>query len=350
MDSNKHIIKDNIIAREALQALDNLPDSVRRTLFVVDERNQLVGSLTDGDIRRGLLAGMEISHPITDFIRRDCKFLLEGKENLQEIKRYRKEDIFLLPLVNADHVLLSVVNLQQTRTILPISAILMAGGRGERLRPLTDNTPKPMLKIGGKPIIEINIDRLISFGVKDIFISVRYMKEQIMEYFGDGSSKGVSIKYIEETDPLGTLGCLSLVESFKQDNLLVMNSDLLTNIDFEDFYDYFKTSKADMTLASIPYKVNIPYAVIDTNKEEVKAFKEKPTYTYYSNGGIYLMKAALQRTMKTGAHFNATDMMDMVIADGLMTLKHYPLLDYWLDIGKHQDFLKAQEDIKRIHF
>ncbi len=226
----------------------------------------------------------------------------------------------------------------------------MAGGRGDRLRPLTDSAPKPMLKVGDKPILEHNLDRLISFGVSDIYISVKYMKEQIMDYFGNGENKGIKITYIEEDVPLGTLGALSLIEKLEHDDILVMNSDLLTNIDFEDFFNFYKSESATMALASIPYVVNIPYAVIQTDHHKVQSFSEKPSYTYYSNGGIYLMNAKLKGLIVRGEFFNATDLMDLVISDAKLSLVHYPLLGYWLDIGKHQDFVKAQEGIKHITF
>ena len=205
-----------------------------------------------------------------------------------------------------------------------------------------------MLKVGEKPIIEHNIDRLISYGIKEIYISVNYHKEQIMDFFGDGSAKGISIKYIEENEPLGTLGCLSLIDDISEENLLVMNSDLLTNIDFEDFYQFFIEKHADMVLASVPYIVSVPYAVLETEQQRVKSFSEKPTYTYYSNGGIYLIKTKLKSKLRKGVFYNATDLMEEVLQESETSLVHFPILDYWLDIGKHQDFTKAQEDIKSV--
>jgi NDP-sugar pyrophosphorylase family protein len=234
--------------------------------------------------------------------------------------------------------------------MLPAAALIMAGGKGERLKPFTDTIPKPMLIVGDKPIIEHNIDRLISFGITEIFISVKYLKEQIMDYFGDGSTKGVSIKYIIEDTPLGTIGALSLIENIKHEDILVMNSDLLTNVDLEDFFEYYQSHSAEMAVASIPYVVNVPYAVLETNHHEVKSFIEKPSYTYYSNGGIYFLKFSLKSALKSNEFFDATDLMNFVIAKNQNALVHYPLLCYWLDIGKHQDYIKAQDDIKHLNF
>ncbi|MEJ6981625.1 nucleotidyltransferase family protein [Pedobacter sp. P351] len=349
MNNNRqHIVKVNQEARAALRALDILKDSVSRTLFVINDTNKLVGSLTDGDIRRGLLKGLEISYSIESFMNTNFKYLKESNNNIDRIKSFREADISLIPLVDDEFYLLEVLDLKITKTVIPVAALIMAGGRGERLKPLTDTQPKPMLKVGSKPILEHNIDRLISYGIKEIFISVKYLKRQIMDYFGDGSPKGVSISYIEETEGLGTLGALSLISKSGYHDILVMNSDLLTNIDFEDFYQFYKDQNASMALASIPYEVNIPYAVLETNDHHVSAFKEKPRYTYYSNGGIYLMKFELRNLFKKGDYYNATDMMDLLIQKEKESLVHYPLLSYWLDIGKYSDFTKAQEDIKHI--
>lgn len=348
MNSNQHIVNLHQQARVALGALDVLEDSASRTLFVVDDSNKLVGSLTDGDIRRGLLAGLEISDPIAGFMNTNFKFLKNSDYTLEQIKAFRKSDISLIPLIGDDFHLLDILDLKKTQTKLPLTALIMAGGKGERLKPLTDATPKPMLKVGNKPILEHNIDRLVAYGIKDIYISVKYLKEQIMDYFGDGHAKGVDIHYIEEDEPLGTLGSMGFIENVAYEDILVMNSDLLTNIDFEDFYNFYKEGAADMALASVPYYVTIPYAVLETSGHLISSFSEKPSYTYYSNGGIYLLKFALKNQFKKGSFFNATDLMDQIIAGSTTKLIHYPLLGYWLDIGKHNDLMKAQEDIKHI--
>ncbi|MES2828404.1 MAG: nucleotidyltransferase family protein [Bacteroidota bacterium] len=344
----QHIVNYGHQARIALKALDVLGDNVSRTLFVVDNANRLVGSLTDGDIRRGLLSGLEISDPIGSYMNTNFKFLKNSDDNLELIRSYRRAEINLIPLIDDDYHLLDVLDLKKLRTKLPLAALVMAGGRGERLRPLTEVTPKPMLRVGDKPIIEHNIDRLISYGITEIFISVKYLKDQIMDYFGDGTAKGIHISYIEEEEPLGTIGSLGLISDIAYEDILVMNSDILTNIDFEDFYNFYKLSGATMALASVPYHVNIPYAVLETSGHLISSFCEKPSYTYYSNGGIYLMKFHLKNSFESGEFFNATDLMDNIIADTQSSLVHYPLLGYWLDIGKHNDLIKAQEDIKHI--
>ena len=196
-----HVISANVAARAALQALDNLPEHSRRTLFVTNDNGILVGTLTDGDIRRGLLNGLEISEGVTSFIKKTYRFLEKGEDSIEKIKAFKNSDIYLVPVVDQDKKLIEILDLLKTSTLLPLTALIMAGGRGERLKPLTDGTPKPMLQVGGKPIIEHNIDRLISFGISEVFISVKYLKEQIMDYFGDGSKKELASNTLRKQNP-----------------------------------------------------------------------------------------------------------------------------------------------------
>jgi dTDP-glucose pyrophosphorylase len=344
-----HYIHVTATAREALKILDQLPDNEIRTLFVLDG-NTLVGTLTDGDIRRGLLVDREISEKVSLYMNRNFKSLRKSNVTPEILANFRKQEIWFLPVLNENNEVESVVNLKTTRTIIPAAALIMAGGRGERLRPLTDSLPKPMLKVGEKPIIEWNIDRLIQYGVKKFYISIKYLGEKIIDYLGDGVSKNISIEYIHEEEPLGTLGACSLIENLGYDQLLVMNSDLLTNIDFEDFYNYYQLKNALMCTASIPYNVNIPYGVMKMDdKDCVTGLVEKPTYTYYANAGIYLLHKDLIAKIPKGVAYNATDLMQQLINE-CERLVHYPILQYWLDIGKYEDYIKAQQDYKHINF
>jgi NDP-sugar pyrophosphorylase family protein len=251
-------------------------------------------------------------------------------------------------LVDSDFNIIKILDLEKIKGYISVDVLIMAGGEGSRLRPLTLEVPKPLLKVGDKPIIEHNIDRLIGYGVSNFHISLKYMSEKIKKYFGDGSSKEVYIDYVLEEQPMGTIGALKLIEDTKSDDVLVMNSDLLTNIDFEDFYTFFKNSDASMAVATTGYNVSIPYAVLEINSDNVvKSFKEKPTYTYYSNAGIYLIKREVIELIPKSKFFDATDLMQLIIEKELK-LVNYPILGYWLDIGNHTDFAKAQEDIKHI--
>jgi dTDP-glucose pyrophosphorylase len=342
----KHSISSKATVRDALKQLDVLASDA--ILFVVDEHNVLIGSLTDGDLRRGFIKGLGFEDSILDFIQPNPSFIREDENAIDKLAEYKKRNFKIVPVLNSNNEIVDIINFRTRTTLIPADAVLMAGGEGKRLRPLTENTPKPLLKVGDKPIIEYNIDRLAKVGIKNINLSINYLGEQLEAYFGNGSTKNLNIKYVKEVKPLGTVGSVLLVDKFDFDDIIVMNSDLLTNIDFADFYKTFKTTNADMAVAVTSYHVDIPYAVLETdNAQKVKSLKEKPRYTYHSNAGIYFLKKELLSLIPKGNFFDITDLMDKILALN-KTLITYPINGYWLDIGKHEDFKKAQEDIKHL--
>lgn len=347
MNFKKHLVFKNNTIKEALAQLNELASDA--ILFVVDEQGRLIGSLTDGDIRRGFLKGLILDSDVSQFIQQNPKFIQKGKYTIEDIVKYRNNHLKIIPIVDDKNRIIDVLNFNFHKSYLPIDVIIMAGGRGERLKPLTDDTPKPLLKVGGKSIIERNIDQLIGYGIDNFWISVKYLGQQIKDYLRDGVEKGVDIKYITEDTPLGTIGAASKAEITEHDFVLVINSDVLTNLDYEDFFIDFMAKDAAFSVVTIPYHVEVPYAVLETQDENILSFKEKPTYTYYSNGGIYLMKKACLDFIPKKAFYNATDLMELLITKG-EKVTSYPLRGYWLDIGKHDDYNKAQEDIKHIKF
>lgn len=342
-----HVIQKHETVREALKKLDVLAyDAI---LFVVDDNNRLIGSLTDGDLRRGFIKGLGFENSILEFVQPNPSFIRENEYAVDILEEYRRKNFKIVPVLNNQDQITDIVNFRTRTTILPIEALLMAGGEGKRLRPLTENTPKPLLKIGDKPIIEYNIDRLARVGVKNLYLSINYLGEQLEIYFGSGEGKNLNIKYVKEDKPLGTIGSILLIEKFEHDDVLVMNSDLLTNIDFTDFYKTFKANNADMLVATTTYNVDVPYAVLETTENlRVKSLKEKPRYTYYSNAGIYLLKKKLLDMIPRNQFFDITDLMEKVLEMNLK-LVTYPINGYWLDVGRHEDFIKAQEDIKHLN-
>lgn len=347
MESIKnHIINKAETVREALIKLDKLGSDA--ILFVVDDLNKLLGSLTDGDLRRGFIKGLGFDNTLSDFIQKDPKFIRVNEYNLNQLEEFKIMNFKVIPILNSKHEIIDVLNFRTRSTLIPADAVLMAGGEGKRLRPLTENTPKPLLKVGDKPIIEYNIDRLKTVGVKNIHLSVNYLAEQLIEYFRDGSDKALNIKYVREDKPLGTIGSILLVDHFEHEDIIVMNSDLLTNIDYSDFFKFYKDSNAEMAVAATSYHVDVPYAVLEVdNVNTVKSLKEKPRYTYYSNAGIYIIKKDILKMIPENQFFDITDLMDRILEMNLKLIT-YPINGYWLDIGKHEDFKKAQEDIKHI--
>jgi dTDP-glucose pyrophosphorylase len=343
----EHLILSGTSIREALKVLDKL--AMDAISFVVDENDKLVGSLTDGDVRRGLIQGAELNQPVDDIIQSHPIFIRKGDQDIEKVIEYREKNYKVIPILDKQDRVINVINFGELKSYLPIDVVVMAGGKGTRLRPLTENTPKPLLKVGDKPILEHNIHRLSLFGMDDFWISVNYLGSQIEEHFGNGNHNNLNIEYVWEDEPLGTIGSVSKINNFIHDYVLVTNSDILTNLDYEDFFLRFKEEEADFAVVTIPYKVDIPYAVLETSNGHVINFKEKPTYTYYSNGGIYLMKREVIERIPKNSFYNTTDLMEDLIKDGKKVLS-YPLNGYWLDIGKHEDFEKAQKDIKTIKF
>ena len=205
------------------------------------------------------------------------------------------------------------------------------------------------MQVGGKSILEHNIDRLVLFGIDDIWISVNYLGEQIQNHIGAGNKKNIDINYVWEKKPKGTIGAVSQITNFQHDYILITNSDLLTNIDYENFFHEFINQKADAAVLSIPYQVNIPYAILETNNGTVKGLKEKPIYTYYSNGGLYIMKKEMLKYIPKNKFFNATDLIEELIKQQFKVIS-IPFSGYWLDIGQHEDFKKAELDINHIKF
>ena len=347
MDFTNNLIKNDQSLKDALNQLNKVPDSL--TLFVLDQSNSLIGTLTDGDIRRALLSDVKSDQTLSHFMNKTFKYLSSKDSNLDKIREYRSKGVKLLPWLDSEMKILKVIDISKKRSLLPLDAIIMAGGIGSRLRPQTLTVPKPLLKVANKPIVEYNVDRLSLYGVSNITFSIKYLGEQIEDYFGDGSNHGVNVTYVREDKKLGTIGAVKLREEYHNEHLLVMNSDILTNIDYEDMYQSFLESNADIIVATTSFKVQIPYGVVETENGNVVGLKEKPTYTYYSNAGIYIFKKELLDIIPKGEFYNATDFIDDLINKGKI-VRNYPILGYWLDIGKPEDFKKAQEDIQHIKF
>jgi dTDP-glucose pyrophosphorylase/mRNA-degrading endonuclease RelE of RelBE toxin-antitoxin system len=337
-----HIIYLDTKIKDALVRLNDL--NLDNILFVVDSNSKLVGTITDGDIRRGLIKGIEIESCVERVIQKEPKYIIKGQNNLEKIIELREGNYKIIPVVDNDLKIISVINFRKIRSYLPVDAVIMSGGRGQRLQPLTDTIPKPLLKVGDKTIIEHNLDRLALFGIDDFWISLRYLGEQIENKLGKGEDRNVNIEYIWEREPLGTIGAVSKINNFHHENILVTNSDLLTNVDYEKFFLEFLSSNADLAVLTIPYQVDVPYAVLETKNGVIKSLKEKPTYTYYSNGGIYLIKRHVLKYIPDNTFFNSTDLIESLIENNYKVVS-YPFSGYWLDIGKHEDFQRAQTDI-----
>jgi dTDP-glucose pyrophosphorylase len=341
--AEQYIIGSNKQIRDALTKINDFSMGQSLVLFVINEIEQILGSITDGDIRRGLLKGLKLEDSVQLVMNTDYHFL-KSNFTLNDIKKLREKLIDIVPLVDENNKIVKFINFKRIKSILPLDVVIMAGGKGKRLKPLTDEVPKPLLKIGDKTIIEHNIDRLTKYGINNFFVAVNHFKEQIIDYLKN--KQNVEINYTEEPFAMGTIGAVSLIKEFKNENVLILNADLLTNMDFEDFYEQFIEENADLSVASIPYDIDVPYAVLETNDNEIKSFAEKPTYTYHSNGGIYLVKKELLKLIPQ-KKFDAIEFMQLLI-DKNYKVTYFPILDYWLDIGNDTNYRKALVDIKHL--
>ena len=339
---NIHIISEKKTLLEALKQINSIaPEPL--VLFVVDDQQRMVGTLTDGDSRRALVAGASVSDTIDTVMLRNFRYMkTDNVEDVKEIRHQKEMKMKLVPILDRGNHIVDIINLEKYKSRLPFDAVLMAGGKGERLRPLTLETPKPLLKVGDKCIIDHNIDRLISYGVKHISVTVNYLKEQIEEHFSVPRGE-VKVQTVREPKFLGTIGSIKFVENFYNDTVLVMNSDLFTNINYEDFYLHFKEHDADMSVAAVPYSVQVPYGIFKIeDRRNITGLVEKPTYDYYANGGIYLIKKAALDLIPEDTFFNATDLIEALIAAGRKVIR-FPLNGTWIDIGNPQEYKRANE-------
>lgn len=342
---NQYIIQQVVSIKDALVALNQISSNTQ-SLLVVDDAKKLVGTLTDGDIRRGLISGATLTDPVSKIMHKNFKFIHTLEFDITQLKSFRDKNILFIPVLDEKYHIVDILNLKKLKSYLPIDAVLMAGGKGERLRPLTDKTPKPLIKVGGKAIIDYNVERLISYGLKNIYVTINYLGEQLEEHFSTPIN-GVKVETIREPNYLGTIGSIQFVKEFHHDNILIMNSDLFTNIDYEDFYLHFKEHDADMSVAAIPYNVNIPFGIFELEGRYIKGIKEKPSYHYYANAGIYLIKKDVLKYIPANKFFNATDLIEELVRQQMKVIR-FPITGYWIDIGQHSELVKANELVK--HF
>lgn len=342
----KYIIDHNATILEALGALNGLSNA-GLTLFIQDEGRCIIGALTDGDIRRYLLNGGNLHDVVSCAIKTDFCSIQAGTTNfVSQCKKYRQSKIRVVPIIGKEGTLIDIIDFYKQESILPMDVVIMAGGKGERLRPLTEKTPKPLLSVGDKAIIDHNVDRLIQYGVEHIYVTTNYLAEQIESHYAQPRNE-VQIQCVREPKFLGTMGAVRMVKEFHNDVVLVMNSDLFTDIDFEDMYLHFLDNNADMSIAAVPYTVSIPYGICDLDGRDVKGIVEKPTYNYYANAGIYMLRREVINMIPENEFYNATDLIDALVKNGSKVIR-YPLKGTWIDIGTLSEYQKAKDLAKHM--
>ncbi len=335
-DTIKHALK--VIDQEALR------------VALVVEKEKLLGVVTDGDIRRGILAGFGLEEPASQVMNK-TPLTADSNLNTQELQQLMYDrDILSLPLVDKNGKLVGLKTLNETLKVQKREnpVFIMAGGFGTRLRPLTDNCPKPMLKVGGKPMLETLINNFKNYGFYRFYISTHYLPEIIENYFGDGSSFGIEITYVHEEKPLGTGGALSLLpKSLPKEPLIMINGDILTNVDFGKVLEFHIEQSCDATMCVRDYEIKIPFGVIEGEGHEITDIVEKPTYRYFVNAGIYVISNNIIESLPNNEHLDMPTLFEQKQSLGCRTLK-FPIHEYWLDVGRHDDFNKAQTDIHEL--
>ena len=341
-------------AATLLQAVQAIEFSEIRTAVVVDANNKLIGTITDGDIRRRLLAGGSLEEPVTNAMNTSPVTAKPGASPVLLAELMKSKNVLTIPIVTTTNEFVEMIHLKDLKNIkselLPkISnydfAIIMAGGEGNRLKPITNMIPKPMVEIGGMPLLERQIIALAEAGIKRIYISVNYLANLIEDYFKDGKRYDTEIIYLKEVEKMGTAGALTLIEQIPQKPVLLINGDVFTNSNFNSLLEYHLQSEADFTVATTNYTIEIPYGVIHLDNQEVKSIEEKPTQIFLCNAGIYCLSTHAFRLISDHKLTNITELFNILISKSYK-IAAFPIHEYWIDIGTPEDLDKAREFYK----
>ena len=337
------------IKSSALDAIKSITENGTQFAIVVDDSMKLMGVITDGDIRQGILKGIDTKGPVNNIMNSNPKHLVKGYSQSELIKLLAKHQINHLPITDGEKRVLDIYVSNEfpklKERLNPV--VIMAGGLGSRLGDLTSNTPKPLLKIGDKPILEIILENFIEYGFNNFYISVNYMSDQIESYFKNGTDWGVNISYIRETVKLGTAGSLSLMDFDSQLPIVIMNGDLLTKVNFAEFLESHNSANAEATMCVRKYEFQVPYGVIQTDGKTIAEIIEKPVHSFFVNAGIYVLNPSLLKYIEKNQYMDMTTLFEKAKSD-TKKLSVFPIHEYWLDIGRIEDFEKAQLDFYKI--
>ncbi|MBI3320079.1 MAG: nucleotidyltransferase family protein [Candidatus Omnitrophica bacterium] len=322
--------------------------------LVLDTEGRLVGTVSDGDVRRAVLANIDFQQPVTTLLasKAGTRFARPitapiGADSHTYLNLLKQHRILYVPLIDEANRVAGLVTLDEfvSEKTLPLQAVVMAGGRGTRLHPLTEDLPKPMLRVGDRPVLEIIIQQLRDAGITQVKVTTHHKPEKITEHFGDGSHLGVNLSYVEEDRPLGTVGGLGLLEAPKE-TTLVINGDILTDMNFRAMLVYHKEYEADLTVAVRHYEAKVPYGVVECEGSRVCRISEKPALGFFVNAGIYLLEPSVYTHIPSGQPFDMTDLIQRLLEKG-RPVASFPVREYWLDIGQRQDYEQAQAQVQQ---
>jgi len=338
-------VTEQACIRDAMQVLDR---SAMQIVIINSDENALLGTLTDGDIRRALLSGLSLDSSVLGAMNAEPAYGLSSETEIKWRTKMQAKGLRHLPILDVTKKLVSLFYIKRgiVRSIKnPV--VMMLGGLGMRMRPLTESVPKPMLKVGNKPILEIILNHLAEQGFVKFYFCINYLGHKIKDYFGDGERWGVSIEYIEETTQLGTAGALALLPEIN-DDFIVMNGDLLTKVDFVSLLNFHREHANSITACVREYSQQIPYGVVEFSDSRVSQIVEKPIYRYFVNAGIYALSPSALNQVEINGYYDMPSMMTDLMNKNL-AVGGFPLTEYWMDIGQMPDFEQAQVDYD-VHF
>lgn len=331
------------------RTLEVIDRSALQIALVVDEKGRLLGTVTDGDVRRGILRGLGLDSTVAEIMNKNFSFSHVEDVREKVLAIMSNKSLHQLPIIDHNGCLLGIHTIDSLMASNTRDNIvfLMAGGLGSRLKPLTANCPKPLLRVGGKPILESIVESFIEQGFKNFYISINYKGEMIEEYFGDGSDLGVQINYIREDKQLGTVGSLRLLSATNNQPIIVMNGDILTKVDFRNLLDFHLSQEADATLCIREYQLEVPYGVVSVERNRFRGIEEKPKEKFHINAGLYVINPELINYIPENAYFDMPELFKILAQKNHETAV-YPIREYWMDIGHMEDYERANGEYREV--
>ena len=342
-DFHKLFVTPIFTVKEAIKVIDQ---GALQIALVVDAEKRLIGTVTDGDIRRGLLNGLNLDSPVEQVMNRQFRSVREGTKESEVLALMRRDVLHQIPVLDEQGRVVNLFLLEELlqNRALPNPVVIMAGGEGKRLRPLTEDCPKPMLKVKGKPMLEIILDRCKEAGFLQFYLSVSYLKQQIIDHFGDGSRWGIKIEYLEESQPLGTAGALRLLTPNLSLSFLVLNGDVLTQVPYSALLRFHEEHEAFATVSVKEHETVIPYGVVETKGTLVSGFQEKPTLTHYVTAGVYAFSPEALSYLIPDDPCDMPELLQRIQADN-HSVHAFPIHENWLDVGRPETLRQAGDHI-----
>jgi len=341
-DIKKILVSPASSIKKTLEIIDK---GVKQIALVVDDKNKLLGTVTDGDIRRAILDGKDLESSVDTLMNKNYTALSIDSDKEKIKNTFKTKEVNQIPLVDNNNIVQDIVLINDILKSKNKNnyVVLMAGGLGTRLRPLTEDMPKPLLPVGDKPILETIIEQFISFGFNNFIITVNYKADKIRDYFGKGEKYNANITYIEEEKRLGTAGALSLIDKKIDEPCFLMNADLLTKLNFESMLRYHLNKDNTLTIASREYKYEVPYGVLEVENEKVISLEEKPDHKFFVSAGTYILNPELLTRIPKNEYYDITELIDILLSEN-EDVGTFPIHEYWLDIGQHEDYKQAKDE------